>query len=219
MKNLLLLTYFILVACVTGCATSSSNPWKANGQVKALAPLQPIVVKEVELRVVGIEQFRAAEVEDLAYFASRNLAPEDMAPADGRATRAILLKHLRMQDDPDLICEVARASFADWAAQPNEMQLIAYAKSVGAHVAVLSVEHLGQREYTAREAVTTQTFVNTNATAYSGGQYASGSGYGNATSTTYIPVTKRADAYGKVALFLRRLAPEERALLNTLYKK
>jgi|GEM_PF-4661559 len=219
MKNLLLLTYFILVACVTGCATSSSNPWKANGQVKALAPLQPIVVKEVELRVVGIEQFRAAEVEDVAYFESRNLAPEDMAPADGRATRAILLKHLRIQDNPDLICEVARASFADWAANPNQVQLIAYAKGVGAHVVVLAVENLGQREFTVRQPVTTSTFMNMNTSAYSGGQYASGSGYGNATSTTYIPVTKRADAYGKFALFLRRLDPEERALLDTLYKK
>lgn len=208
-----------ILSTLAGC--TSSNGWRQFYQPsRSQSPISIGPRDTVEVRVASISQFADAGNALRAYYDQRRMAPEDGSAEDGRATRQLLLDALRVPLSANSTAILGFSGFnSSEAARPDDPNLLSFAKSVGADIVVIGWEYAGQRTGYTSVPVMSNTYSNATATAYGRGGMATAYASGYSNTMTMVPVQTTIDQWTTVAWFIRKVSPEERATLDTVYKK
>jgi len=214
-----LLVLPLVVLLGGGCQTS--NNWREfyqrpSANTKAV---QFTSREEVQVRVAKLQQFKEAWASMDKYLDERKLAPEDMTPADGKAQRQIELDALRVREDAQSLARLGHSVFTSSnPGRPDDPGLVSFAKSIGADIVVIATEFAGVKQGYERVPVTSYTTSNATANAWGSGGYARGTASGDSYTTSYVPVPVTYQRWSCVAVYWRRVAPDERARLDAEYR-
>ncbi len=190
----------ILLPClmVGGCA--SPSPWESSYiGARPEAPLRDAPLPAV--RDVSWERLASTRDELEKEVAASDSHPDQWSEDRREASRATLLKGLQVTEDPSRIQVLGRSEFSSTNnIRPDDGTLAAFGASIGASRVIWSSHFLGKADKVVSEPVTTYV------TGYDWVRDRKGRHRYEPTSyhtTTWVPVTVRANDYHWVAYFLR----------------
>lgn len=191
-----------VAAVLTGC---SSDPWRDSFRAPSRETVEPLDAgATIEIRIVEMEQVRAAGDAARGYLDERKLAPEDITPDDDAAIRGLYFDAFRFRGERARFEFVGTSSFtAEAPAGRDDARLLGTARHRGADLVFIASEFVGRgTEYR-----------QTPVWSFSSGSVrwrdrAGRSRYdtGSWTSTSWVPVPVEVNRYSNVALFYRRIA-------------
>lgn len=214
-----------LAGLCSGCSSSRPaassapfNPWqqyyvpsKTTG-----ATYQPR--QDVQVRVVALQQFNDGSAALKRYFDDRKLAPEDMSHADAVETRRLVLDALRVREDPATVAILGFSNFtAPQRMATDDTRLTDFAKGVGADFIVVASEFAGEKDGMGMAPVMSTSSGQASASAWGSGGWANGNAWGSGSSLTWVPVQRKYQQWSAMAMYFRRMTPEERALFEAQY--
>lgn len=191
------MTVSAMLTVLAGCASA----WESNFQPTAGAAIERGSPDSlVRVRRVPWERLNATLVN-----LERDLVESDVHPSEWPADRlrardGEVLRALQISEGPDRARILGRSVFRSTRpVTPDDGELEAFARKIGADYAVWSSRYEGKTLVTDRQPVTTQGFV------WDGygdrrGFYRGGGSY---TETTFVPVVVEADEYAWIAYFVR----------------
>lgn len=186
-----------IMLTLTGCGAS---PWE--GTFSPVSPGAPALAADtpVRLRDVSWERLQAALTELEAERAASD-APPDEWPAEKKAdAKARLLRALQVTADPATVQVLGRSTFrTTWQTDPNDGELAAFARRIGATTVVWSTNYLGKTRVVRDEPVSE--WRTGSYPSYRDGRRHTQTFSENA--TIWVPVVVDADEHAFMAYFLR----------------
>ncbi len=204
----------LAVATLGGCA---ADPWKQSytGPGRTDGPSYPPSTN-VQVRVITFAQLNEAQSFATRYLDEHKLAKEDVTPIERRELWQGTLGAFRMREDARNVNFLGQSAFtSEFQAQPDDPRLIEFAKSLGADVAFLATEYEGERQGYTTVPMTTSTNANRYSTITGPRGTAIYQTGGSSTSTAWVPIPTTYQQWSNVAIYMRRLTPEERTALES----
>jgi hypothetical protein len=145
-RNVIQAAVLALAASGPGCAT---NPWEASFRGPAgTTPARPsadAARAAVEVRLVTMDQVRAAARRAEAYLAEHKLAPEDMSDGDAAALRTMYMEEFRFKTEAESMTHLGTSTFtASRASDRDDPALLEFARKIGADVVFVATEFAGR---------------------------------------------------------------------------
>lgn len=194
----------MLLVGLLGAPACGPSAWErgfsGSGAVApARAKNAPVTLREVEW-----DRLQKTLAELMAERVASDVDPEEWPREQKESAKARLLRCLRVSQDPASIEVLGRTDFRTTAPiRPDDGELEALARKVGATMVVWSSTYLGQTDEWRQEPVTE--YRTTTVWTSRGGKKRPYASTYTETSTYWIPVVVRADEHAWVAYFLRDL--------------
>lgn len=209
-------------ALCSGCSTSqpvaSVSHWQQHYVPPRIGAVNYPPRQAVQVRVVEVQQFKDGGTATKRYFDDRRLAPEDMTAADATEVRRMMLESLRVHEDPTTTAVLGSSSFTTpYQVRLDDKDLVNFAKGIGADFVVVGTEFAGERQGMGMAPVLSTSSGQASASARGSGGWASGNAWGSGSSVTWVPVPNTYQQWGTLAMFFRKLTPEERAVVDARY--